>query len=83
MSAASPTCQVHLHGHLWRCARWSEPGARRLPVTADLTVAALLVGLGVDRNEVFGVVLNGARADPETQIPAGAEVEVLPAISGG
>jgi len=46
-------------------------------------VAALLVGLGVDRNEVFGVVLNGARADPETQIPAGAEVEVLPAISGG
>ena len=58
------------------------------PLDAGITVAQLLVSLGLDpQRRGLAVAMNGAlvprRAWPETTLTAGAEVEVVQPLQGG
>ena len=78
----SETITVLLHAHLRHYNQGSEETT--LPFVDGATVAEYLDRLAIPGHEYMGVIVDGTlTGDKSIELPAGATLELVPAISGG
>ncbi|NPV87659.1 MAG: hypothetical protein HPY45_16800 [Anaerolineae bacterium] len=75
--------KVKLYGTLRRLASPQTPGIWQGEIPEGWTIRDLLAHLGAGRYEACAAMINGAACPLETEIPADAEVVVVPPVGGG
>lgn len=76
--------RVKLLGTLSSCCRIPCPAAGLdLELPVDTTVADLVKGLGIEKERVAIVTINGFLAKADDRVPDNATVKLIQPISGG